>query len=97
MRSAIVFSALVGMALAAPRPQDIDFAGVDAAPDPVIVTPAYDVAQQSAPTRKRNAAIQKRDGNCAPQPKGSGPVTSPDTPEAFLSNPDLAVRCWLRE
>lgn len=93
MRSTIVFSALIGITLAAPRPQAIDYAGVDAAPDPVIVTPAYDVAKQSAPTRRRNVALEKRDGNCAPQPQGSGPVASPDTPDAFLSNPALAVRC----
>ncbi|KAL9122385.1 MAG: hypothetical protein Q9187_001051, partial [Circinaria calcarea] len=95
MRSAIVFSALLGMALAAPapapRPQEIDYAGVDAAPDPVLVSPAYDVEQQAAPARKRNVVIKKRDGDCSPQPKGYGPVASPDTPEAFLSNPVLAA------
>lgn len=38
MRSAIILSAFAALALAAPRPQDIEFDLVDASPDPDIVT-----------------------------------------------------------
>ena len=107
MRAALILPVLAGLAVAAPRPQDIDLAGVDAAPDPVMVTPAYDVVSQSAtaaPTlsiqpittdavglRKRRAPVEKRDGDCAPQPLGSGPVPTPDTADAFRSFSKLAV------
>lgn len=37
------------------------------------------------------AHVVQRDGTCAPQALGSGPVASPDTPEAFLGNPELQV------
>lgn len=48
MRSSILLALLPGLALAAPYPQDIDLDAVDAAPDPVIVTPAIDVVAQTA-------------------------------------------------
>ncbi|KAL8933695.1 MAG: hypothetical protein Q9211_005638 [Gyalolechia sp. 1 TL-2023] len=87
----LVLLTLLGMSYAIPTPQLIDTAGVEAAPDPVIVTPAYNVQEEAGATNEPAIAprgrIQRRDGNCAPQPAGSGPVTSPDTPEAFLSNP----------
>ena len=119
MRYLQFLPAFVAIASAAPRPQDIQFDIVDAADDPVIVTPAVAVASQtasianievqtslaaaavsSAPaapasddsqnTAKRD--LEKRDGNCAKQPAGKGPVASPDTPSAFLSNTNLWVR-----
>jgi hypothetical protein len=41
--------------------------------------------------RSRIQRLARRDGDCSPQPQGSGPVTSPDTPEAFQANKDLQV------
>ena len=35
--------------------------------------------------------LRKRDGNCAPQPSGSGPVSTPDTAAAFRSSSALSV------
>lgn len=91
MVSALLLSALIGLSAAAPRPQLIDTAGVEAAPKPVFVTPAYDVPEQAGATHTPAIAARsqpfKRDGTCASQPSGSGLVTSPDTPEAFLANP----------
>ncbi|MCJ1233870.1 hypothetical protein MMC14_001828 [Varicellaria rhodocarpa] len=95
MRTTLVISALAGLALAAPspRPQMIDLAGVDAAPDPTFYTPPYDVVSDfagvSSNTTKRSAEVIKRDGNCAKQPAGSGPVPNPDTVSAFQADPDL--------
>ncbi|KAI4183801.1 MAG: hypothetical protein L6R41_005180 [Letrouitia leprolyta] len=87
----LVVLAILGLAAAIPTPQLIDTAGVEAAPDPVIVTPAYDVFEEAGATNKPAIAprnrLYRRDGNCAVQPAGSGPVSSPDTPDAFLSNP----------
>lgn len=149
MRPSILYALLPSLALAAPRPQDINLDAVDAAPDPVIVTPAAAVVAQTASaaaiaaqTSSAGAAIatapastdtngvekrddsiasiyaacdylcdnttlstrdvmdeglakrdllEARDGTCAKQPQGSGPVTSPDTPEAFAANQDLSV------
>ncbi|KAL2073289.1 hypothetical protein VTL71DRAFT_10613 [Oculimacula yallundae] len=44
MRSTIILSAFAALALAAPRPQEIEFDLVDAAPDAEIVTPPTDVS-----------------------------------------------------
>ena len=43
MRSTLIVSAFAALALAAPRPQDIEFDQVDAAPDSEITTPPTDV------------------------------------------------------
>ncbi|KAH7356775.1 hypothetical protein BKA65DRAFT_579831 [Rhexocercosporidium sp. MPI-PUGE-AT-0058] len=108
MRSTIIISAFAALAVAAPRPQDIQFDLVDIAADPEIVTPPTDIAvdnvavipaaaavqvadasvtdvAQARPKEKRD--LQKRDGDCTPEPAGTGPrVSSPDdTPEAFLA------------
>ncbi|KAI4087526.1 MAG: hypothetical protein LQ344_006721 [Seirophora lacunosa] len=91
MQSAVVLLALLGLTSAAPRPQQIDTAGVEAAPNPVFFTPPYNVLEETGASNEPVIAprnrLHKRDGNCAPQPAGSGPVSSPDTPEAFLVNP----------
>lgn len=47
MRSTLIISTLAALALAAPRPQDIEFDQVDAAPDPVIVTPPVDGSSET--------------------------------------------------
>lgn len=70
-------------------PQLIDLAGVDAAPDPVLVSAPIDVT--SDPVEKRDVGLVERDGTCAPQPAGSGPVPTPDTAAAFTSSAELAV------
>ncbi|KAL8953330.1 MAG: hypothetical protein Q9222_000792 [Ikaeria aurantiellina] len=89
MQSFILLT-LLGLSCAAPTPQLIDTAGVEAAPAPVFITPAYNVLEQEGTTNEPVIAprdrLHKRDGNCAPQPAGSGPVSSPDTPDAFLAN-----------
>ncbi|KAI5250425.1 hypothetical protein E4T43_00013 [Aureobasidium subglaciale] len=150
MRSSFLYALLPTLALAAPRPQDINLDAVDAAPDPVIVTPAVAVVAQTAtaaaiaaqtlsaaaaiatdPASTDTTGIEKRDDSgsvdlaacnyfcdnttvtvsardtsigglakrdvleardvtCAKQPTGAGPVTSPDTPEAFAANQDLS-------
>ncbi|KAL8927481.1 MAG: hypothetical protein Q9208_002286 [Pyrenodesmia sp. 3 TL-2023] len=91
MRSACIFVALVAIAAAAPAPspQLIDLAGVDAAPDPVLVSAPIDVT--SDPVEKRDVGLVKRDATCAPQPAGSGPVPTPDTAAAFTSSAELAA------
>lgn len=48
MRSFLALPVLIAVVAAAPRPQDIDFDQVEQAADPVIVTPAVDVATQIA-------------------------------------------------
>lgn len=92
MRSACVLSALVAIVAAAPAPspQLIDLAGVDAAPDPVFVSAPFDVVSDT-PHKKRELTLVKRDGNCAPQPAGSGPVSTPDTAAAFKVDAQLQV------
>lgn len=56
------------------------------------VAPPADVIipLQSVSAEKREL-VEKRDGDCSPYPAGSGPVPNPDTPTAFLSDPDFAV------
>ena len=90
--------------IAAPSPQLIDVDGVDAAPDPEFVAAPVDVASDTAPpaatevmtpattdVSKRSLTLKPRDGNCAVQPAGSGPVPSPDTSKAFSAYPGFAV------
>ena len=113
MRSTLLLPALAALALAAPRPQEIDLDDVIAAGKPVLVTPALDVPVQTASvvpvsqvdssaaaaietnpaTAKRDLQhVEKRDGDCSPQPIGAGPVPSPDTASAFKSFATLQVR-----
>ncbi|KAI4275755.1 MAG: hypothetical protein LQ337_002997 [Flavoplaca oasis] len=99
MPSMLVLLTLLGPLLrltsAMPRPQLIDTEGVAAAPPPVFVVPAYDVLEEAGATNEPAIAprnrLYKRDGTCAVQPAGSGPVSSPDTPDAFSSNPAYAA------
>lgn len=55
MRSTLIVSAFAALALAAPRPQDIEFDQVDAAPDPVIVTPPVDGTSSSVALQPSSA------------------------------------------
>ncbi|KAL8643752.1 MAG: hypothetical protein Q9226_008143 [Calogaya cf. arnoldii] len=96
MQSVLILLALLGLASAIPRPQLIDTEGVAAAPEPVFVVPAYDVLGEARATNKpaiapRERLYKREDGTCAVQPAGSGAVSSPDTPDAFSSNPAYAA------
>lgn len=68
---------------------------IPAASAPPVVLPL-----QSASAKKRDLGVtkvvEKRDGDCSPYPAGSGPVPTPDTPAAFQSDPDFAVRLYYR-
>ena len=91
MYSTLIISTFAALALAAPRPQLINLDAVDAAPDPVFVTPSYDVVTENPTVSRRDARIQRRDGTCAQQPDGYGPATTPDTVDAFSSSSALQV------
>ena len=98
MRYALMWPALAGLTLALPRaepqPQDLSeiVEIVQAAPAPVLVTAPLDVTTQVVSAR--HVVMEKRDGNCATQPAGSGPLTTPDDPADFLANPVYAVRIF---
>ena len=80
--------------------------GVAQEPPPVLVKAPLNVVSDTPPdvaadaivpltsvaAKKRGLDVEKRDGDCSPYAVGSGPVPSPDTPEAFQSDPDFAVR-----
>lgn len=105
MQQRLLLAVLVGVAIAAPAPQLMDLDAIDAAPDPVLVTAPVDVAQNvpapapsdplipiTTPNTKRAVDnIEKRDGNCATQPPGSGQVSTPDTATAFSGNSNYSV------
>ena len=67
--------------------------------DVAVNTPAVLTTTSAAPIptddldsrKRRDIAVEKRDGTCAAQPAGSGPVPSPDTVAAFQTDPDLQV------
>ena len=60
------------------------------------IKPIIPAAAAAAPAllrrARRNADLDKRDGDCSPQPTGAGPVPTPDTAEAFVSFSSLQVR-----
>ena len=97
MHSTLILSTLVGLAIAAPRPQLMNLDAIDAAPDPVFMTPSYDVVSETPAVSKRGTLVQKRDGTCAQQPDGYGPVASPDTVDAFIAFPTLQAcsQLWI--
>ncbi|KAI4196366.1 MAG: hypothetical protein LQ350_006617 [Teloschistes chrysophthalmus] len=67
----------------------MDLAAIDAAPDPIFVSAPLDVVSDSPHIKRDGATLTERDGTCAPQPAGSGPVPSPDTAEAFKADAGL--------
>lgn len=101
MRSALIVPVLVSLGAS----QLIDLVAIDAFPDPVLVAAPLVVVEDTppdvpaapiepittSPSRVRRQLIQKRDGDCSPQPTGSGPVPSPDTVSAFQSFATLQV------
>jgi len=56
MRSTLIVSAFAAFALAAPRPQDIDFDGVDSTPDPTVYTPPTNVTVDEVAIQPASAA-----------------------------------------
>ena len=103
MRLSLSIFLLSSLAVAFPAPQLIDLAKIEKSPDPVFVAAPLDVQSDipttvsAAPTAsatsvsRRGLSLLKRDGDCAPQPSGSGPVSTPDTAEAFASDPQYPV------
>ena len=104
MHTTLCIAALVGIAYSAPQLIDLDKIAAD--PAPVLVKPPVNVVSDTPPdvaapavvpltsvsAKKRGLDMEKRDGDCSPYPAGSGPVPTPDTPAAFQSDPDFAVR-----
>ena len=102
MRTVFWTVAFVGTVYCAPQLVNLDAIALDFPPSDLIKAPINVVSNilppasvaaitplQSISAEKRE--FEKRDGNCSPYPAGSGPVTSPDTPATFQSNPDFAV------
>ena len=97
-------------AYAAPQPQsiDLDAIALDFAPPELVKAPVNvesDIPEPSTPdaitplqsvSAEKRDLVAKRDGDCSPYPAGSGPVPSPDTPSAFQSDTDFAVRLCRR-
>ena len=98
MRQSAVFAALAALAAATPVPQLLDLAAIippeEVAPNVTIpmgkgatsqvVTYVAPVLPSKAPAPS-GTPLAKRDGDCSPQPAGSGPTASPDTDAGFLA------------
>ena len=107
MRTTLCIAALAGVAYSAPQLINLDAIAQDPAPelvkapvnvvtdDPPDVPAAAVVPLTTVAAKKRDLDVEKRDGDCSPYQAGSGPVPSPDTPEAFQSDPDFAVRHFI--
>ena len=109
MRSALCIAALAGVAFSAPQLIDLDEIALDFPPPQLVKAPVNVVSNvppastadaivpipTEATKKKRSIELERRDGDCSPYPAGSGPVPTPDTPEAFQSDPDFAVCLWL--
>lgn len=63
MRSTIFLSAFAALAIAAPRPQDIQFDLVDVASDPEIVTPPTDVVVDNIAVLPAASAVHVADAS----------------------------------
>ena len=112
MHTALYIAAFAGIAYSAPQLINLDKIAEDYAPPALVKAPINvesNVPAPSAPVevtplqstsaKRRDLEyiqVEKRDGDCSPYPAGSGPVPNPDTPAAFQSDPDFAVRLWSR-
>jgi hypothetical protein len=86
MRSALCLSVFAGLAIAAPRPQEIDLDAVNLLPDPSVLGPALSATQQVVsytPSAILSSIVEaasavptdppskvKRAVTCSPQPTG---------------------------
>ena len=101
-----IVAALAKIIAAVPNPQGIEIPSAVLDANPVLFTPPLDVISDipkvviTSPLEpittpdlkiKRDPSLIERDGSCASQPAGSGPHPTPDTPSAFLADPDLQV------
>lgn len=107
MKITAAFAAtLMGFAAAAPvaEPQDIDFdaynivpivpgvsAPVGVAPDPVVYNPSGAATSAAAAATGTVGADLSKRGSCDAQPAGNYATVSPDTPAAFLADPDFST------
>ena len=105
MHTTLCFAALAGVAFSAPQLINVDQIATDFPPPELVKAPINVVSDtppdvpaeaitplESTSAKKRDLLHhEKRDGDCSPYPTGSGPVPTPDTPEAFQSDPDFAV------
>ena len=106
MRFALCFVALASVASSQLINLDaiaLDFDPPELVKAPINVesdTPAVSTSDAITPlssTSEKRDLVDKRDGDCSPYQAGSGPVPTPDTPDAFLSDPDFAVCPFHRE
>ena len=110
MHTTLCIAALAGVVYSAPQLINLDKIALDFPPPELVKAPVNVVSNippdvtadaivplESVSLKKRGLEVKKRDGDCSPYPAGSGPVPSPDTPEAFQSDPDFAVRLLLSE
>lgn len=63
MRSTFVVSAFAALALAAPRPQDIEFDLVDAAPDPVVSAAPFTGSSETVTLQPAAAVVTIADAS----------------------------------
>lgn len=93
MKQFIGLAALAALTVASPhpRPQFLDLADVippsEVAP-PVKIPMGLGAVSDVLPV---GDVISKRDGDCSPQPAGSGPKPAQDTPSAFTSDTDFST------
>ena len=74
-------------------PERVAAPAVKAIPvSPQVTAKATAVAALDRRERRRPRHLAKRDGDCAPEPAGKGPVPDPDTAEAFVTYSSLQVR-----
>ncbi|CAD0085486.1 unnamed protein product [Aureobasidium vineae] len=80
MRSFFTLHVLAAVVAAAPRPQDIDFDLVEQAADPVLITPALDVATQVATVAAVTEQAAAASGAVSAEPaiNSASPVTERD-------------------
>ena len=101
MHTALYLAALASVAYS--QSINLDAIALDFAPPELVKAPlnvesdipaaptADAVIPLQSVSAKKREFIEKRDGDCSPYPAGSGPVPNPDTPSAFLSDPDFTV------
>ena len=82
-----------------PAPELVSAPLVVASDDPpdVAAPPVKPIEAEGAPASarrrwRRRSHLLKRDGDCAPEPSGAGPVPDPDTADEFLDFSSLQVR-----